>query len=356
MKKIVSNIKPKRSKDNGAESTLTISGIEPNGLGYAISREASTGRLKLRYVLKTPERRRDQLQLQSLVLPAFVVLVIFSYLPLWGVLMAFQNFSVYKGFWHSDWVGFKQFRDFFLAPEFGKIMRNTIVISFLKLLLGFPAPIVLALILTEIKNRTFKRLAQTVTYLPHFLSWVIVSGMVLSMFAVRNGSVNMLLQTLGIIKKPIAWMSQPQYFWGILVSANIWKEVGFGSIIYLAAIAGINPELYEAASVDGAGRMQKIVRITLPSIAPQIIVLLILRISHILNAGFQDILLLTNNGTNVILRDVSDVIATYVYRVGLQNQRFSYATAAGLAMSVVNIIMLWSANAFSRRLSETSLW
>ncbi len=352
MQKIVSNVKQPSSNESSEREPHIVT----RAGAIAESPAARSRTPRLRDVIRNRELRRDQFQLQSMVFPALVILFVFSYLPMWGVLIAFQDFSIFDGFWQSEWVGFKHFAAFFTARDFGQIMRNTLVISFLKLFLGFPAPIILALILTEMRRQSLKRIAQTITYLPHFLSWVIVSGFVLTLLSVRDGSVNLLLTGIGVIDEPVAWLSQPRYFWGILVTANIWKDVGFGSIIYLAAIAGINPELYEAASVDGAGRLQKIFIITLPSIAPQIIVLLILRISNILNAGFQDILLLTNNGQNAILREVSDVIDTYVFRVGLTNRRFSYATAAGLSKSIVNIAMLWGANALSRRISETSLW
>lgn len=298
----------------------------------------------------------QQWDLQIMVIPAILLIFIFSYIPMWGVLTAFQDYSPAKGFLGSNWVGFKHFRMFFNAPEFWLIMRNTVVISLLKLLVTFPAPIVLALMLNEIKNGAFKRVVQTISYLPHFISWVIVSGFVISMLSVDNGSLNMVLQNFDLIKEPVNWLSIPEYFWTILIASGVWKDIGFGAIVYLAAIAGVDPHLYEAASIDGAGRLRKLFSITIPSIAPVIIIFLILQVSQILNAGFEEILLLTNQGTNVVLRPVSEIIDTYVYRVGIENYRYSYATAAGLFKGVISVGLLVIANWVARRLGRTSLW
>ncbi|MFU1794339.1 ABC transporter permease [Paenibacillus azoreducens] len=291
-----------------------------------------------------------------MVIPAIIMIIIFSYIPMWGILTAFQDYSPAKGFFGSEWVGFKHFKMFFNAPEFWQIMRNTIVISLLKLFIAFPAPIILALMLNEVKNAFFKRFVQTVSYLPHFISWVIVSGFVISLLSVDSGSVNILLQKLGIIDEPVHWLSIPDYFWGILISSGIWKEIGFGAIVYLAAITGVDPHMYEAASIDGAGRMRKLISITIPSIAPVIIIFLILQVGQILNAGFEEILLLTNQGQNVVLRPVAETIDTYVYRVGIENYRFSYATAAGLFKGVISVGMLVIANWIARKLGNSSLW
>lgn len=293
-----------------------------------------------------------QWDLQLMIIPALIFIFIFSYIPMYGVLMAFQDFNIFHGFLASEWVGTKHFQMFFNAPEFWNVMRNTIVISMLKLFIGFPAPIVLALMLNEVRNMLFKRVIQTISYLPHFLSWVIVSGFVLSMLSTDNGSVNLLLQKLNVIEEPINFMSTPKYFWSIIVATNVWKEIGFGTIIYLAAIAGVDPHLYEAAAIDGAGRFRMMVLITIPSIMPVIIIFLILAIGGILNAGFDDLLLL---GSNPILRDVSDALDTYVYRIGILNNRYSYATAAGLFKAIVSVGMLVLANRFARRMG-TSLW
>ncbi|GIP27896.1 sugar ABC transporter permease [Paenibacillus sp. J23TS9] len=293
-----------------------------------------------------------QLDLQLMVIPAMALILIFSYLPMYGVLMAFQDYDIFQGFLHSPWVGLKHFKMFFEAPEFWTVMRNTFVISALRLLIGFPAPILLALILNEISHLRFKRIIQTVSYLPHFLSWVIVSGFVASMLATDNGSINMLLQKLHLVNEPVNFLSIPEYFWAILIGTGIWKEIGFSAIVYLAAIAGINPEIYEAASIDGASRLKKMWYITLPGITGVITIFMILAVGDILSAGFEDILLLAKNP---VLQDVSDVIDTYVYRVGIRNSLFSYAAAVGLFKSVISVVLLTAANMMARKLGR-SLW
>ncbi|QMV42869.1 sugar ABC transporter permease [Cohnella cholangitidis] len=297
-------------------------------------------------------RLAGQWELQAMVMPGIVVIFIFSYIPMYGVLMAFQDYNLFKGFFHSPWVGFKHFEMFFNSPDFWNVMRNTIVISGLKLLIGFPAPVILALMLNEVQRMWFKRTIQTISYLPHFLSWVIVGGFVFSILSTENGSLNILLQQLRIIGEPINFLSVPEYFWAILIGTGVWKEIGFASIVYLAAIAGIDPHLYESASLDGASRFKQIFLITLPCIAPVIIIFMILAVGNILSAGFEDILILSNNP---ILKDVSDVIDTYVYRLGIMNNRFSYATAAGLFKAVISVALLTAANYTARRFG-TSLW
>ncbi|QYR23048.1 ABC transporter permease subunit [Paenibacillus sp. sptzw28] len=297
-----------------------------------------------------------QWDLQSMVLPGFICLILFSYIPMYGVIIAFKEFDIFQGIGASPWVGFYHFNLFFESPELNMVMRNTIIISTLKLVLIFPAPIILALLLNEIRHNGFKRFIQTATYLPHFISWVIVSGLVFSLLSVESGSLNYLLEKLGIIDKPINWLSMPKYFYSILLSASMWKEIGFSSIVYLAAIAGINPGLYEAAEIDGAGRFRKMFSVTLPCIAPVVIIFLILSIGNLLSAGFEDILTLTNNGKNGTLTNVAEVLDTYVYRVGLSEQRYSFATAVGLFKSIINVVLLVAANTIAKRVGGNSLW
>jgi len=265
-----------------------------------------------------------------------------------------MDYNVFTGgnIWANPWVGWKHFEMFFNAPEFGTVMRNTIVISFLKFFIGFPAPIILALMLNEVRHMIFKRVVQTITYLPHFLSWVIVAGLTMSLLSTDNGSINILLSSIGAINEPINFLSIPKYFWTILITTNVWKEIGFGSIVYLAAIAGVDQHMYEAADIDGASKFKQIYLITVPTIMPIIVIFMILQIGSLLSAGFEDILLLA---TNPVLRPVSDVIDTYVYRIGLTNYRYSYATAVGLFKAVVSIGMLTMANYIARR-SGNSLW
>lgn len=306
---------------------------------------------------KSPFRRlAGQWEVHTMIVPGMIFIVLFSYVPMWGILLAFKEYDIFQGLAGSPWVGLKQFRLFFLSPDFVMIMRNTIVIALLKLLVIFPAPIVLALMLNEVRHAAYKRIIQTLTYLPNFISWVIVSGLVFSILSVESGSLNIALQKLGLIEKPVNWLVIPEYFYAILISAGIWKDIGFGSIVYLAAIVGVNPHLYEAAAIDGAGRFKQMYTVTMPSIAPVITIFLILHIGNLLNAGFEDILALTNNGKNVILREVSEVIDTYVYNVGVNQQRYSFAIAAGVIKSVVNVGLLWGANWLTRRAGGSSLW
>ncbi|OMF36889.1 protein lplB [Paenibacillus sp. FSL H8-0548] len=293
-----------------------------------------------------------QWQVQLMIFPALIFIFIFNYIPMYGVLMAFQDYSLFKGFFGSPWAGFKHFEMFFNSPDFYRVIRNTIVISLLKLVINFPAPILLALMLNEVRNMAFKKIIQTISYLPHFLSWVIVSGFTISILSVDNGSLNIMLQSLGFIDKPINFLSLPEYFWGIIITTNLWKEIGFATIVYLAAIAGVNPSLYEAASIDGASKFKQIFLITLPSITPVIVIFLILNIGSLLNAGFDDLLLL---GRSPMLRDVADVIDTYAYRIGIINNRFSYAAAVGLFKAIISVGLLTMANYMARR-AGTSLW
>lgn len=293
-----------------------------------------------------------QWDLQLMVLPGILLVFVFSYIPMYGILMAFQNYDIFNGFLASPWVGFDNFRRFFDDPRFFEIMRNTIVISFFKIVVCFPAPIILALMLNEVNHMFFKRIVQTITYLPHFLSWVIVAGFTMSILSTDNGSLNILLQSVNIIDEPINFLSIPKYFWTIIVTTNLWKSIGFGSIVYMAAIAGIDPQLYEAAALDGASKIKQIFLITLPSIMPIITIFMILEIGNLLNAGFEDLLLL---GSNPILRNVSDVIDTYVYRVGISNSLYSYATAIGLFKAVISVSLLSIANVIARK-TGNSLW
>lgn len=295
-----------------------------------------------------------QWDVQLMVIPGIILVFIFSYLPMYGVLTGFMDYNLFTGsnIWENPWVGFKHFEAFFNAPEFERLIRNTIIISLLKFFIGFPAPIILALMLNEVRHMFFKRIIQTITYLPHFLSWVIVAGLTMALLSTENGTVNMILEKVGAIDKPINFLSLKEYFWSILISVNVWKEIGFASIVYLAAIASIDPHLYEAADIDGASKFKQIYLITLPSIMPVVTIFMILAIGNLLNAGFEDILLLAQNP---VLRPVSDVIDTYVYRVGLGTHRYSYAVAIGLFKAIISIGLLTIANYLARR-SGNSLW
>jgi putative aldouronate transport system permease protein len=265
--------------------------------------------------------------------------------------MAFQNFRASRSFSQQEWVGLSWFKFLFADKYFLQTIRNTIVMSVINTSLGFITAIGFALLLNEVRKIFFKRVIQTISYLPHFLSWVIVTGLVASMLTTDNGAVNNVFMALGIIKEPILWLAEPKYFWGVIGTTYVWKEVGWNTIIYLAAIAGIDPNLYEAADIDGCNRYQKMWRITLPCIKPTIIILLIMSIGRILDAGFEMQYLLRNG----LVMDVSDTIDIYVLIFGLNRNNFSLATAAGMFKNVVNISLIFIANELARRAGEERL-
>nr|WP_238392580.1 sugar ABC transporter permease [Paenibacillus antri] len=285
-----------------------------------------------------------------LAVPGLLYFLIFQYAPMWGILLAFQDYNPYRGFWGSEWVGFENFRTFFSYGDFWPLLRNTLTISVLNLLLSFPAPIILALMINEVRTEAFKRITQTVVYLPHFLSWVIVVSFTFLFFSLDIGFVNKALASVGLEKIP--FLSDTLYFYGLLVGQTIWKEVGWGTIIFLAAIAGVDPQLYEAATVDGAGRLRKIWHVTLPAIRSTIVILLILRTGDILNVGFEQILLMLNP----MVQSIGDVFDTYVYRQGILSGNFSYSIAVGLFKSVAGLILVAGANFLSKKFGEEGLY
>ncbi|ONI39233.1 protein lplB [Candidatus Epulonipiscium fishelsonii] len=281
---------------------------------------------------------------------ALVWLAIFAYSPMYGLSMAFFEYSPGKSFINDNFVGFKYFIQFFESPEFSMVMRNTLAISLLNLAIGFPMPIIFAICLNEIRNKFSKRFFQTVSYVPHFISWVVVASFMFSLMG-TEGLFNQLLQDFGFIDKPIGFLSEGKYFWGNIVMANIWKGLGWSAIIYLSAIAGIDDTYYEAGAIDGLGRFGLIWHITLPFIRPTILVLFILSMGGLLNAGFEQQLLLGNDLT----REYHEVIDTYTYRYGLQLGKYSYATAVGLMKSVISVIMVFGANYLGKKLFDTSI-
>ncbi|WP_248927492.1 ABC transporter permease [Paenibacillus hamazuiensis] len=289
-------------------------------------------------------------QIYSMIAPGLLFFVVFKYIPLAGSVIAFQDYSPFGGIAGSPFVGFKHFSELFSYEEFFLVLRNTLVISLYQLIFGFPAPIVLALLLNEVGKALFKRVTQTVLYIPHFLSWVIVGGMVISLLAPDTGLVNRVLAAFGTEK--IFFMQEPSFFRSIVVVSGIWKEVGWGTIIYLAALTGINPELYEAAEVDGAGKLRQVFSITLPALMPTIMVLLLLKIGHVLDLGFEQIYVLLNP----LVRVSGDILDTYIYRVGLLGGQYSYTTAVGLFKSVVGLVLILGANAISKRSTGNSLY
>ncbi|MDF2669440.1 MAG: transport protein permease, partial [Paenibacillus sp.] len=263
---------------------------------------------------------------------------------------AFKDFRPVDGILGSSWAGFKHFEQFFNSIYFGRLLRNTILLSLYSLFWGFPVPIMFALLLNELKGRYFKRVVQTISYLPHFISIVVIAGVIVAFTHPVDGIVNMFLGWLGF--KPIAFISEPGWFRTLFVSSGIWQSFGWGSIIYLAAIAGINPQLYEAADMDGAKRRHKMMYITLPGILPTIIILFILNVGNLMDVGFEKVLLLYSPMTY----ETADVIGTFVYRRGIVSADFSFAAAINLFNNVINIVLLLTVNQISRRLSDTSLW
>lgn len=284
-----------------------------------------------------------------LLLPAVSYYLIFHYYPMYGAQIAFKNFTPGKGILDSPWVGFQHFAAFFNSYYLGRIVRNTITINLYDLIFGFPAPIILALLLYEVKNTAFRRTIQTTTYLPHFISTVVLCGIILD-FTSREGLFNNLLGLFGI--EPIMFMTEPSWFQPIYVGSGIWQEVGWGSIIYLAALMNADQELFEAAKIDGANRFKQIIHVAIPCILPTIVIMLILRMGRMMSVGSDKILLLYNPA----IYEKADVISTFVYRKGLVEFSYSYASAVGLFNSVINFILLVTCNRISRNITESSLW
>lgn len=308
-------------------------------------------KFKRKSIKKKVMEFKKQIWLQAMVIPGIIFIIIFCYIPMFGVLIAFKEYNFADGFLGSPWVGLKHFRDFLTDPNLGNVMYNTIGISLLKSVVGFPIPIIFALLLNELRNLRFKKTIQTVSYLPHFISYVVIAGFVGKILA-SNGVVNEILMALRIIKEPILFLGEKNCFWGILAGTGIWKGMGYGSILYLAAITGVDQSMYESATLDGASRLRKVISITLPSIAPIIVIQLIFMVNGLLSAGFEDILLLQNS----MVMERAEVLDTYVYKMGLQYGRFSYATAVGLLTSVVRIALVLATNWISKKTTEHSMW
>ena len=289
--------------------------------------------------------------LYVMLIPCMIYTFIFSYYPLSGWIMAFENFRPAKGYWGSKFVGLDQFRFLFGDFEFWRAFRNTVVMSLMNLVFGFVFAIVFALLLNEIRSSAFKRVTQTVSYLPHFLRWVIVCALIQGMLA-SDGVVNDVLMKLKLTGKPVLFLGEPSYFWWVVAFANVWKEMGWNSIIYIAAISGIDPALYEAAELDGAGRFRKMWHVTLPGIRSTIVVLLIMNLGSILNAGFEVQYLLGSNG---LLVDVSQTIDIFVLKYGISIGNYSLATAAGMFKTVISVALVFGANTIANKLGENSL-
>jgi len=288
-----------------------------------------------------------------LILPGFIYFLIFKYIPLFGVIVAFKDISPFQGIKDiltGPWVGLKHFRTFFESYYFWQILGNTLLISLYKFIFSFPAPIILALLMNEISNVKYKKVVQTVSYLPHFISLVVVAGLLTNILSTRGGLLNVIIGLFGA--EPIFFLGESQYFRGVLVVSDIWKTVGWGTIIYLAAITGIDPGLYESAKIDGAGRFKQTLHITLPGIASIISIMAIMRMGTILDAGFQQVLTLYSPA----VYDVADIIDTYVYRSGIEKMQYSFSTAVGLFKSVIALILVLLSNILAKKMGQEGIW
>lgn len=292
--------------------------------------------------------RRNR-SLYFLVIPVVAFYIIFNYKPMYGAIIAFKEYTPALGISESPWVGFDNFRRFFSSVYFGRLIKNTILLSLYNLIFGFPAPIILALLLNEVRSKKFKSVAQTITYLPHFISLIVVTGM-LTDFCITSGLFNDIIVLLGGERSPL--LQNPSLYRTIYVASSIWQEIGWGSIIYLSALAGVDSQLYEAAQIDGAGKWKQLLHVTLPAIAPTIIIMFILKMGTLMNMGYEKTILLYNPSTY----ETADIISSYIYRIGLLEQDWSYSTAIGLFNSVINFGLLLITNKMSKRFSETSLW
>lgn len=299
---------------------------------------------------KIVKHLKREWQIYALLAPTIIWFILFLYKPMYGLQIAFKDYSIFKGIGASPWIGFEHFETLFSSSQFVRAVKNTIILSAYTLFFGFPVPIILAVMFNEIINPIYKRVAQTIVYLPHFISSVIIAGIVITAFSPSAGIVNTILTWFGA--DPIYFLTKPEWFRPIFVGTGIWQEAGFSSIVFLAAIAGVSPSLYESAVVDGASRWQMIWKITLPSILPTILIMLIIRIGNLLEVSFEMIILLYQPATYA----TADVVNTYIFRQGLQSGQYDIAAAAGLFNAVVAFILVITANTLSRRYSRTSLW
>lgn len=297
----------------------------------------------------------SQLQLQAMVWPGTIFLLIFCYIPMYGIIIAFKDYSLANsgigGFFNAPWAGqhgLEHFVEFFGDNSFFNVLKNTVGMNLLGLILGFPAPIIFALLLNEMKDGFFKKIVQTVSYLPHFVSWVIFGGLCISLLNTETGIINVLLKQFGLIKESVPFLADPKYFWWLVVITGIIKGVGFSSILYLAAISGIDQEIYEASVIDGAGRIRKMLHVTLPCISGTIVIMLIFTISGMLSSGFDQIWVLQNN----LNLDASETIDTYVYKLGINDIRYSYSTAVNLFRSVIAMGLLLLSNFVAGKISD----
>lgn len=305
--------------------------------------------ISVRKVSKWKMLKRDK-WLFLLLLPGLIWFLVFKYVPMWGALIAFKDYSPYLGFWASEWVGFTHFERLFQNPDFYRILKNTLVLAFYETIFVFPAPIILALMLNEIRFTKYKRIIQTVIYIPNFMSWVIVASLSYVFLTTSGGAVNVIIESL--TGQTFNFLSSPEWFRSMIIGQQIWKDAGFGTIIFLAALSGVSSEQYEAAIVDGAGRFRRMWHVTLPAIRNVIVILLILRMGNFLDQGFQQIYLMTNS----LNRSVADVFDVYIYFSGITQGAFSHSTAVGLFKGVVGIILILSTRYIAKRLNQETLF
>ena len=287
--------------------------------------------------------------LHIMIIPVLLFYILFHYKPMYGAIIAFMDYNPRLGIKGSDWVGFEHFIRFFQSPYFFRVLKNTVLLSVYGIIWGFPAPIILALLLNEVRQMKFKKTVQTITYLPHFISLVVVTGIIKD-FTQSTGFINDIIVAFGGERTSL--IQNPALYRTIYIVSDIWQEIGWGSIIYLSALSGIDQQLYEAASIDGADRFKKLINVTIPSIMPTIVIMLILRLGQILGSSYEKTILLYNEATY----ETADVIASYIYRVGILERNWSYSTAIGLFNSAVNLIFILAANKISKKFNDTSLW
>lgn len=311
----------------------------------------NTNQLTLKVNSSRGFKKSRDLPIYALLLPGILLLFIFHYLPLFGIAIAFQDFVPFKGVTGSEWVGLKNFKYFLLDQKFWQVLKNTLEINILHIIFGFPVPVLFAILLNEIWSNKFKKVVQTVSYLPHFISWVIAAGIVTSILSPSTGIINMFLKNV-LGKEPIHFLAESKYFRPVIVMSGIWKGFGMNAVYYLAALSSIDLQLYEASRIDGAGKLRQIWHITLPGIRNIAIVLLVLQVGSLVTIGFEQIFLLYNP----LVYEVGDVISTYTYRLGIEQTRFSLTSAIGLTQSIVNFILVYSTNRLARTFAGWSLW
>lgn len=299
---------------------------------------------------RTKRALRRDWQLMVLCILPVAYFIIFYYVPMYGVQIAFKDFKAIKGIWGSPWVGLKHFKRFFNSSQFWPLLKNTLALSFMQLLIGFPVPIMLAILLNQMRNKKYKKFVQSVVYCPHFISIVVLTSMLYIFLSPRNGIINTMIKALG--GEPIFFLGEAKYFRGVFVASGVWQNAGWNAIIYISALAGISPDLYEAAEIDGANKWQRIWHIDLPGILPTMVMMFIMEIGKVMNLGFQKAYLM-QNAQNLA---TSEIISTYIYKVGLINAQYSYSAAINLFNNVINIILLISCNYLAKKITKNSLW